>query len=135
MKISRRDYAAMFGPTVGDGVRLGDTSLIAEVEKDYAVYGDECLHGGGKTLRDGMGLAAGVTSAEGALDLLLCNAVVIDASTPMFRTMLWLAAVAPLANASPRSMAPVTTAPRGSLHILITSVAASSVDRSRVPHA
>jgi len=69
----------MFGPTVGDGVRLGDTSLIAEVEKDYAVYGDECLHGGGKTLRDGMGLAAGVTSAEGALDLLLCNAVVIDA--------------------------------------------------------
>jgi urease subunit alpha len=79
MKISRRDYAAMFGPTVGDGVRLGDTSLIAEVEKDYAVYGDECLHGGGKTLRDGMGLAAGVTSAEGALDLLLCNAVVIDA--------------------------------------------------------
>ena len=79
MRISRRDYAAMFGPTVGDGVRLGDTSLIAEVEKDYAVYGDECLHGGGKTLRDGMGLAAGVTSAEGALDLLLCNAVVIDA--------------------------------------------------------
>ena len=58
---------------IGDGVRLGDTSLIAEVEKDHAVYGDECLHGGGKTLRDGIGLAAGVTSAQGALDLLLCN--------------------------------------------------------------
>jgi urease subunit alpha len=69
----------MYGPTVGDGVRLGDTSLIAVVERDCAVYGDECLHGGGKTLRDGMGLAAGVTSAEGALDLLLCNVVVIDA--------------------------------------------------------
>ncbi len=75
----RRDYADMYGPTVGDGVRLGDTSLIAVVEKDHTVYGDECLHGGGKTLRDGAGLAAGVTSAEGALDMLLCNVVVIDA--------------------------------------------------------
>ncbi len=80
MKISGRRYADMYGPTVGDGVRLGDTSLIAVVERDCAVYGDECLHGGGKTLRDGMGLAAGVTSADGALDLLLCNVVVIDAA-------------------------------------------------------
>ena len=71
--IPRRDYAALYGPTVGDGVRLADTSLIAVVEKDHAIYGDECLHGGGKTLRDGIGLAAGVTSAEGALDFLLCN--------------------------------------------------------------
>ena len=63
---------------VGDGVRVADTSLIAVVEKDHAVYGDECLHGGGKTLRDGIGLAAGVTSAQGALDLLLCNVLVID---------------------------------------------------------
>ena len=77
--LSRRDYAAMYGPTTGDGVRLGDTSLVAVVEKDFAVYGDECLHGGGKTLRDGAGLAAGVTSAEGALDFLLCNVTVIDA--------------------------------------------------------
>jgi urease subunit alpha len=69
----------MYGPTTGDGVVLGDTSLVAVVEKDYAVYGDECLHGGGKTLRDGAGLAAGVTSDEGALDFLLCNVVVIDA--------------------------------------------------------
>ena len=69
----------MYGPTTGDVVRLGDTSLLAVVENDHAVYGDECLHGGGKTLRDGIGLAAGVTSADGALDMLLCNVVVIDA--------------------------------------------------------
>ena len=59
-------------------IRLGDTSLIAVVEHDHAHYGDECLHGGGKTLRDGIGLAAGVTTAQGALDLLLCNVVLID---------------------------------------------------------
>jgi urease subunit alpha len=76
--IPRRDYAALYGPTVGDSICLADTSLIAVVEKDHAVYGDECLHGGGKTLRDGIGLAAGVTSAQGALDFLLCNVVVID---------------------------------------------------------
>ncbi|MDQ0390902.1 urease subunit alpha [Labrys monachus] len=75
----RRDYAHMYGPTVGDGIRLADTSLVAVVEKDHTVYGDECLHGGGKTLRDGAGMAAGVTAAEGALDMLLCNVVVIDA--------------------------------------------------------
>ena len=74
----RKDYAAMYGPTTGDAVRLGDTSLFAEVEHDHAVYGDECLHGGGKTLRDGIGPRAGFDSAEGALDMLLCNAVVID---------------------------------------------------------
>ncbi len=76
--ISRREYAALYGPTTGDSVRLADTSLVAVIEHDHAVYGDECLHGGGKTLRDGMGLAAGVTSAQGALDLLLCNVVLID---------------------------------------------------------
>ena len=76
-KIDRRDYAALYGPTTGDAVRLGDTALTAVVEKDHAVYGDECLHGGGKTLRDGIGMA-GITSAEGALDFLLCNVMVID---------------------------------------------------------
>ncbi len=78
VSITRAHYASLYGPTVGDGVRLGDTSLVAVVEADHAHYGDECLHGGGKTLRDGLGLAAGVTSAEGALDFLLCNATVID---------------------------------------------------------
>lgn len=76
--ISRREYAALYGPTTGDSVRLADTSLFAVIEHDHAVYGDECLHGGGKTLRDGIGLAAGLTSAQGALDLLLCNVVLID---------------------------------------------------------
>jgi urease subunit alpha len=79
VSIPRADYAALYGPTVGDGIRLGDTSLVAVVEKDHAVYGDECLHGGGKTLRDGLGLAAGLTNAEGALDFLLCNATIVDA--------------------------------------------------------
>lgn len=78
MKMSRRDYAAMFGPTTGDCVRLGDTELLAEVEHDHAFPGDECLHGGGKTLRDGLGLMSGYSSADGSLDMLLCNAMVID---------------------------------------------------------
>ena len=78
--MSRTDYAAMYGPTTGDLVRLGDTQLWAEIEHDYAVPGEECLHGGGKTLRDGMGMVAGATNArDGVLDMLLCNVVVIDA--------------------------------------------------------
>ena len=77
--MNRHDYAALYGPTVGDGIVLGDTDLVAVIEKDHATYGDECLHGGGKTLRDGAGMAAGVLSTEGALDFLLCNVVVIDA--------------------------------------------------------
>ncbi|MEH6499007.1 MAG: urease subunit alpha [Pseudoalteromonas distincta] len=77
-KMSRKAYADMFGPTTGDALRLGDTSLLAEVEFDHAVPGDECLHGGGKTLRDGMGLMPGHDSADGALDMLLCNATIID---------------------------------------------------------
>jgi urease subunit alpha len=78
VRITRAEYAALYGPTTGDRVRLGDTALIAVVEHDHAVYGDECLHGGGKTLRDGIGLASRVTSAAGALDMLLCNVVIID---------------------------------------------------------
>jgi urease subunit alpha len=76
--ISRKQYAQLYGPTQGDGVRLGDTSLVAEIEHDYAVPGDECLHGGGKTLRDGLGLTPGYDSAQGALDMLISNAVIID---------------------------------------------------------
>ncbi|WP_324751433.1 amidohydrolase family protein [Roseovarius sp. Pro17] len=76
--MNRRDYANMYGPTKGDPVRLGDTNLYAEVEHDFALPGDECLHGGGKTLRDGLGLTPGFDSAMGALDMLLCNATVID---------------------------------------------------------
>ncbi|GFZ72143.1 Urease subunit alpha [Pseudomonas amygdali pv. eriobotryae] len=76
--MTRKEYAAMYGPTKGDAVRLGDTSLLAEVEFDYSVPGDECLHGGGKTLRDGMGLMPGHDSADGALDMLICNALIMD---------------------------------------------------------
>jgi urease subunit alpha len=75
--IKRAHYADMFGPTRGDTVRLGDTNLIARVEHDFAVYGDECKFGGGKVIRDGMGQASGVAAAD-ALDLLITNAVVID---------------------------------------------------------
>ena len=78
VKITRQHYAALYGPTKGDAVRLGDTDLLAEIEHDHAVPGDECLHGGGKTLRDGAGLVTGLTSKQGALDMLVSNVVVID---------------------------------------------------------
>ena len=76
-KISRAGYADIYGPTTGDRVRLGDTSLMLEVEKDHTVYGDECKFGGGKVLRDGMGQASGV-SQEAALDVVITNALIID---------------------------------------------------------
>lgn len=78
MEISRDRYAELFGPTTGDRVRLADTSLVIEVERDTTVYGDECVFGGGKTLRDGLGMAPGVTAADGALDLVITNVVLMD---------------------------------------------------------
>ena len=77
LPISRRAYADMYGPTTGDRVRLGDTGLLIEVERDYCVYGEECKFGGGKVLRDGMGQAAGISQAD-ALDLVITNALVVD---------------------------------------------------------
>lgn len=68
----------MFGPTVGDKVRLADTDIIIEVEKDFTVYGDECKFGGGKVLRDGMGQSPNTTRAEGALDVVITNALILD---------------------------------------------------------
>lgn len=68
----------MYGPTVGDKVRLADTNLVIEVEKDYTVYGDECKFGGGKTLRDGMGQSVNYLSGNGELDLVITNALVLD---------------------------------------------------------
>jgi urease subunit alpha len=76
--LSRQDYATLYGPTTGDLLRLGDTSLLLEIEHDFAVLGDECLHGGGKTLRDGLGLASGYSREAGALDMLISNVVVLD---------------------------------------------------------
>ncbi|MDP3213201.1 MAG: urease subunit alpha [Deltaproteobacteria bacterium] len=67
----------MFGPTTGDRVRLGDTGLVVEVERDATVYGDECKFGGGKVLRDRMGQAAGVRDDD-ALDLVITNALIVD---------------------------------------------------------
>lgn len=76
--ISRAAYAAMFGPTTGDCVRLADTELWARVERDYTVYGDEVKFGGGKVIRDGMGQSSRATRAEGALDTVITNALIID---------------------------------------------------------
>src|ERR1700719_4000478 len=77
-QIPRRTYADLYGPTAGDRVRLADTELIVEVEKDYAVYGDEITFGGGKVIRDGMGQSSRATRAKGVLDLVITNALIID---------------------------------------------------------
>jgi len=76
-KINRLAYAEMFGPTTGDKLSLGDTSLVLEVEKDFTVYGDECKFGAGKVLRDGMGMATGISDAD-ALDCVITNALIVD---------------------------------------------------------
>ena len=78
MKIPRKQYADLFGPTVGDRVRLADTELVIEVEKDFTSYGDEAVFGGGKVLRDGMGQSPRATSASGALDTVITNALILD---------------------------------------------------------
>ena len=76
-KVSREKYASIFGPTTGDRVRLADTELFAEVERDYTIYGEEVKFGGGKVIRDGMGQSQ-VTRSDGAVDLVITNALVID---------------------------------------------------------
>ncbi|GMB80223.1 urease subunit alpha [Shinella zoogloeoides] len=76
-RMSRAAYAGMFGPTTGDKVRLADTELFAEVEKDFTIYGDEVKFGGGKVIRDGMGQSQ-ATRAEGAVDTVITNALIID---------------------------------------------------------
>ena len=77
-RMDRRAYADMFGPTVGDKVRLADTELFIEVEEDRTVYGDESKFGGGKVIRDGMGQSPTETRETGALDLLITNALILD---------------------------------------------------------
>ena len=76
-RISRRAYAETYGPTTGDRLRLADTELILEVEKDFTVYGDEVKFGGGKVIRDGMGQAQ-TTRADGAVDTVITNALILD---------------------------------------------------------
>src|SRR6201991_2363287 len=75
--LPRQAYADMFGPTTGDKVRLADTSLVIEIEKDFTTYGEEVKFGGGKVIRDGMGQSQ-VTNADGAVDTVITNAVVLD---------------------------------------------------------
>ncbi|MGB1220105.1 MAG: hypothetical protein ACPG43_01125, partial [Alcanivoracaceae bacterium] len=74
--MSRQAYADMFGPTTGDRVRLADTELFIEVEKDFTVYGDEVKFGGGKVIRDGMGQSQAVASM--VMDCVITNAVIVD---------------------------------------------------------
>src|SRR6266478_1278 len=77
VKIKRSVYADMFGPTTGDRVRLADTDLIIEVEKDFTVYGEEVKFGGGKVIRDGMGQSQ-ATNRQGAADTVITNALIVD---------------------------------------------------------
>jgi len=77
-RMDRKSYAGMFGPTTGDAIRLADTELWAEIEKDYTVYGDECKFGGGKVIRDGMGQSSRARRDDGVLDTIITNAVIID---------------------------------------------------------
>ena len=76
-RITRRAYADMFGPTTGDRVRLADTDLVVEVERDLTTYGEEVKFGGGKVIRDGMGQSQ-ASQAEGAVDTVITNALIID---------------------------------------------------------
>ena len=76
-RLDRRAYAAMYGPTTGDRVALGDTGLVVEIERDLASYGDECKFGGGKVLRDQMGQMAGAND-ERALDVIITNCLIVD---------------------------------------------------------
>jgi urease subunit alpha len=78
LKLTRKQYSDLFGPTTGDKVRLGDTDLIVEVEKNLISLGDEVVFGGGKTIRDGLAQTPGITNANGALDFVITNAVVLD---------------------------------------------------------
>src|SRR5271163_1559814 len=80
LKIPRRTYAELYGPTTGDRIRLADTELVIEIEKDFTHYGDEITFGGGKVIRDGMGQSSTSLREEphGALDLVITNAVLLD---------------------------------------------------------
>ena len=79
MKISRQQYNDLYGPTVGDRIRLANTDLYIEIEKDLRTYGDEVVYGGGKTLRDGMAIDNGTTSQQGSLDIVITNVTIVDA--------------------------------------------------------
>ena len=78
MKIPRRQYADLYGPTVGDRIRLADTELLIEIERDLTTPGEEAKFGGGKVIRDGMGQSPSATRKSGALDVVITNAIILD---------------------------------------------------------
>ncbi len=78
LRIPRRQYADLYGPTTGDRVRLADTELFIEIERDMTVYGEEAKFGGGKVVRDGMGQSSRATSADGTLDVVVTGAIILD---------------------------------------------------------
>src|SRR5215470_13642968 len=80
LQVPRQTYTDLYGPTTGDRVRLADTELLIEVERDFTHYGDEITFGGGKVIRDGMGQSSGALreGQNGALDLVITNAVILD---------------------------------------------------------
>jgi urease subunit alpha len=78
LRLPRRQYADLYGPTVGDRVRLADTDILIEVERDFTAYGDEVKFGGGKVIRDGMGQSARATAGPEVLDLVITNALILD---------------------------------------------------------
>ncbi|MFE0505980.1 urease subunit alpha [Peribacillus butanolivorans] len=77
-KMSRKQYAGMYGPTTGDSIRLADTDLVIQIEKDYTTYGEEVVFGGGKVIRDGMGQHPLATREDGVPDVVITNAVILD---------------------------------------------------------
>ncbi len=77
-KMSRKQYSQMYGPTTGDSIRLADTDILIQIEKDYTTYGEEVVFGGGKVIRDGMGQHPLATRADGVPDLVITNAVILD---------------------------------------------------------
>lgn len=77
-KMTRKQYSQMYGPTTGDSIRLADTDLLIQIEKDYTTYGEEVVFGGGKVIRDGMGQHPLATRAEGVPDVVITNAVILD---------------------------------------------------------
>ena len=106
-EISRDQYAAMYGPTTGDKIRLADTDLVIEVERDLTCYGYEAKFGGGKTLSDGMGQNVKGTSANGVLDLVIANALILD-YTGIYKADIGIRGGYIVASATPATPTPWT---------------------------
>src|SRR5688572_8770021 len=84
-KLTREAYARLYGPTTGDVIRLADTELLVEIERDYAIHGHELVVGAGKNLRDGEGIDPYARSSDGILDIVIYSATIIDAVTGIIK--------------------------------------------------